>query len=499
MVRALYVILSLFILGSCAQIGTLTGGSKDETAPIIVHANVPNFSTKVNPTEIQLRFNEFVSLKNPSETVRLVPNDAKVKATLKKKTVKVTLEGALKENTTYSLFLDGAIKDVAEGNDSLYRWVFSTGKDLDSGFQNFRVRDAYRGSVLPNIYIGLFDEVNEQKPRYLGLSDAKGNLNLSYVAAGHYFIKAFVDVNKNGLVEPFEPQDCFFSSQTLHSDTLECKISTPLDNKHIKNFKWIPPGTLRGHVPSEFDLNQIKLNGAAIDFFRPNADSICIFLKDSMATEWVLSSPFDTISFNRSAKDRTTNLVPKGSDLGKNNEWRFEVNDKILSLENTAAWTLMSSIDSLPIPLDSIQFNQNSVRVFFQPLKAEKLKLKIPNHTILGASGNHNQAAQLEFLYATEKDLGTLMVKIDQPLRSGIVIVESNGKEVVRSLCKEGQNVVFKGLLPGEYQLLLISDENNNGSWDPIDLEGKIAPERVKTYRKIPKLRANWEVQVSLE
>jgi hypothetical protein len=499
MVRALYVILSLFALMSCAQIGTLSGGSKDVDAPVVVNANVPNFSTNVTPTYIQLRFNEFVELKNPTETVRLIPNDAVVKATLKKKTVQVVLEGTLKPNTTYSLFFDGAIKDVTEGNDSLYRWVFSTGKDLDSGAQDFRIRDAYKGNAMSGVYVGLFDELTDQKPRYLGLSDSKGTLRLSYVAPGNYYMKAFVDVNKNGQVDAFEPQDGHFTSQTLGKDTLDFRISKPLDKVHVKHLKFIPPGMLRGHLPYGFDLNQIQLNGEKIDSYRPTADSICIFLKDPLATEVVLTTKVDTFSFNRTAKDQKAALIPKGTSLGKNNQWQFEVNDKISSIQNETAWEIRSVQDSLPIQIDSIRYNQNHVFLFFKAVKGEKLKLTLPNNAIQGTSGTYNPLSQLEFVYATEKELGNLLVKIDQSIKAGIVVVEFNGKEIDRSPCTEGQNVVFKGLLPGEYQLLLINDENNNGLWDPIDLEGNISAEPVKMYRKIPKLRANWDVQVSLE
>jgi hypothetical protein len=137
--------------------------------------------------------------------------------------------------------------------------------------------------------------------------------------------------------------------------------------------------------------------------------------------------------------------------------------------------------------------------LFFKAVKGEKLKLTLPNNAIQGTSGTYNPLSQLEFVYATEKELGNLLVKIDQSIKAGIVVVEFNGKEIDRSPCTEGQNLVFKGLLPGEYQLLLINDENNNGLWDPIDLEGNISAEPVKMYRKIPKLRANWDVQVSLE
>ncbi len=46
------------------------------------------------------------------------------KSKLINKTLQLDLESNLAENTTYSLYLNGAVKDITEGNDSLIQMYF---------------------------------------------------------------------------------------------------------------------------------------------------------------------------------------------------------------------------------------------------------------------------------------------------------------------------------------------------------------------------------------
>ena len=49
-------------------------------------------------------------------------------------------------------------------------------------------------------------------------------------------------------------------------------------------------------------------------------------------------------------------------------------------------------------------------------------------------------------------------------------------------------------LTPQPYKLKLIIDKNNNGRWDPVDIENNIPPEPIYYYKDILHLRANWEI-----
>jgi hypothetical protein len=91
MVQRILLGISLLVLFGCAQVGTLTGGGRDVKAPEIISSTPTMGALNINPTLIRLQFDEYIELKNPIETFRLEPADAKITVVLTKKTVMVTL------------------------------------------------------------------------------------------------------------------------------------------------------------------------------------------------------------------------------------------------------------------------------------------------------------------------------------------------------------------------------------------------------------------------
>ena len=54
-------------------------------------------------------------------------------------------------------------------------------------------------------------------------------------------------------------------------------------------------------------------------------------------------------------------------------------------------------------------------------------------------------------------------------------------------------------LLPGEYQIRIIKDANGNGRWDTGNYLKKIQPEEVKYLKAAIIVRANWELNETIE
>ena len=201
MVRSLGLIGLALLLVRCAQVGVLTGGIKDTTAPRIIYSSPANFTKQISPQELSITFDEFVQLNATPATVRIVPSDVVVTAKMSRKTILLTLTGQLKENTTYSIVMNGAIKDVTEGNDSLYTLVFSTGSALDSLKTTVRVSDAFEGRLLKEAMVGLYDSDTALFPRYVGISNAQGEVVLSNLPQRSFYLKAAIDLNKNGIID----------------------------------------------------------------------------------------------------------------------------------------------------------------------------------------------------------------------------------------------------------------------------------------------------------
>ena len=88
-----------------------------------------------------------------------MPSNVTYETKLINKTLTLDLQEDLSPNTTYSLYLNGAVKDLTEGNDTLIQLVFSTGPFLDSNVVNFQVKDAFTNDIQSEITVGLFDSL----------------------------------------------------------------------------------------------------------------------------------------------------------------------------------------------------------------------------------------------------------------------------------------------------------------------------------------------------
>ena len=64
-----------------------------------------------------------------------------------------------------------------------------------------------------------------------------------------------------------------------------------------------------------------------------------------------------------------------------------------------------------------------------------------------------------------------------------------------KKLANSFEPCVFENVRPGEYNLRIIHDMNNNGKWDTGNYLKKIKPEKVVHYNDTIKVRANWVIR----
>lgn len=120
----------LFLLYSCATQGPLGGGKVDDQAPKLLHSNLDSINFKEG--KIQLTFNEYVVLNDPDKNILLQPAHSTMKFSISKKTITISLDSALRENTTYNLIIDGGIADNNAGVPFNFVKTFSTGPYVDT-------------------------------------------------------------------------------------------------------------------------------------------------------------------------------------------------------------------------------------------------------------------------------------------------------------------------------------------------------------------------------
>ncbi|PKQ62845.1 hypothetical protein BZG02_11665 [Labilibaculum filiforme] len=204
---AFYILLGFAIstvLYSCARRGIPTGGPIDHQAPKVILTKPINYATNFKGGKVEIFFDEFVQLKDISETFTISPPlKKKPLVKLKGRSIYVKLEEKLRENTTYTLDFGTGITDNNEGNPlGEYQFVFSTGKQLDSLSIKGKLDNSFNQLPVEKAMVMAYLNTNDSVPysvipSYVAKTDSAGYFQLNNLSAGDYKLFAIVDGNRD--------------------------------------------------------------------------------------------------------------------------------------------------------------------------------------------------------------------------------------------------------------------------------------------------------------
>lgn len=204
------ILLPLLFSPSCANTTTPpSGGKKDTLPPVIIGLNPLPGATNVpvHKTEIAIRFDEYVKVKDPKNIFLSPPLSKAPKYKMRGKTLVVYFEEDLAENTTYTLDLTGAVTDNNEGNlFPGFTLAFSTGDRLDSMVVTGTVRDCNTLQPIKGATVMLYKDLSDSavivsRPDAAVKTDDWGYFSLRNVADTLYRLYAVVDETGNNLYD----------------------------------------------------------------------------------------------------------------------------------------------------------------------------------------------------------------------------------------------------------------------------------------------------------
>lgn len=341
-----------YLLGSCANTTTPPmGGAKDTIPPLLVRVLPDSGSVNfpVKGGQVELRFDEYVVLKEPQKTIFLSPPlDKRVDAKIKGKSILVTFPAQLDSGVTYTLNFGKSIVDNNEGNQyNQYVFPFSTGSYLDSMMCSGTILNA--ATLLPkeDITIAFYKDISDSVlynifPSAFSRSDKFGYFVVRNLEPGPYKVYAFNDINSNNKYDPDNEEVAFLDSlfipgvvlgkdkteliQVDEKDTLVAlgrpsEISLYLfredpAKQFIKESKRLQPKMVyvRFSAP-DADVYSIKLRGVDSTFilreFNLRRDSLLIWLMDT--TKSYTDSLYLTVGYLKS--DSLNNLTPFKEDF----------------------------------------------------------------------------------------------------------------------------------------------------------------------------------------
>lgn len=238
-----FYVLAILLLASCAKMGQPDGGWFDETPPKVIGASPEDKGVNVTSKKINIYFDEYVKIDNPTEKVVVSPPQIEVpEIKTAGKKIQVSLVDSLKPNTTYTIDFSDAISDNNENNPmGNYTYSFSTGEKIDTMEVSGYVLESENLEPIKGILVGLYNDTADSafrtKPMLrVSRTDSRGRFVIKGVAPGSYRIYALQDMDGNYMFSQKSEKIAFSHDIIVPSFKPDTRQDTTwVDSLHIKS------------------------------------------------------------------------------------------------------------------------------------------------------------------------------------------------------------------------------------------------------------------------
>jgi hypothetical protein len=451
------------VITGCANIIPPSGGPKDTLAPVLLSSIPAQRALHMASNKILLTFDEYIQLNEIRKNLLVSPvPKISPSVTSHLKTITIEIKDTLQPNTTYAYNFGKAVTDVNEGNIlKNFTYAFSTGNYIDSLQYSGRVVTASTGkpdsTLFALLHSNLEDSaVEKDRPQYMARLDSAGYFTFKYIKPGIYALYALKDESGTheytSKAQKFafadSPVDLTKSREPLllyaYEDTSNFKkpskpVSTTPPKKDKADKDKVKRLVLSGNIPNgQLDLhNQLVVNFAVPVKYVDTAK--ISFFKDSFVRITDYSVELDSVKKSMTLHYNWTESTPYHLVLQKD------------FAEDTLGEKLLK--------IDTVNFKTKS-EADYGSLRLRFKNLDISRHPIL------------------------LFVQGDKIFLSS---------PIGRSL-----RFYYKLMDPGDYELRILYDTNQNGVWDPGDFWKHRQPEIVVPIRKKLTVKKSWDNDVDI-
>ncbi len=449
---------SLLQMGGCANIVPPSGGPRDSIPPYAVYAKPKDSSTQIAPREILISFNEYITTGSLQEQLIVSPNiknNPLVDQRLNM--LRIRLSDSLEANTTYSFQFGNAVRDVNEGNIAQdFTYVFSTGTSIDTGRLFGKVVLAETGMVDSTLIALLHPVENDSaifkdKPLYYTRVNGAGKFQFNFLPSKDF----------NLFILPNDYNKRYDDSSKLFA-FVDQKVNPASTKDSIQLYAFEASPKAAKKSASTLAAKNVKRESPVLKY--------------------------------------TSNLEGKEKDILSPLYLQFEtpirINDSF-SIRITD--TNFAPIEGLTVTIAQSQAKQ--VELGFPWEENTDYKIIIPQYALRDSLANYLvKADTLRFKTKPATSYGTALIRINgyQQFEQPVLLLLQDQK--VKYSYPITQNVLRIPLLPpGDYQLKILSDKNQNGRWDTGKYFNiKRQPELVRNLNLILTIKANWDNEMNL-
>ena len=437
----------------CAQIGAPTGGPKDTLAPVLTKASPENNKINFTGNKITLSFNEYIELKDLSSNI-LVSPVPKTNPTVgyNLKTVTVKLRDTLQPNTTYSINFGNAIVDIHEGNIMKdFTYTFSTGPFIDSMKFSGKVILAETGKADSTIAVYLYKDavdtsVTSRKPNYIARTDGQGKFTFKNLPAEHFRIYALKD-GDGGKTYNAKTELFAFNDE---------EINTAENVKDVILFAYAEEKPAASSSQRNTGSGQSK----------KEAEKKLRFTSSLSNNQQDLLLPF-SINFGNALKtfDSTKIILA---------DTNFRPFKNVMATLDTSRKNVIINVSWQP--------ETPYIAIVQQDIAEDSLGNKL------------DKTDTLRFTTKKESDYGRLVLRFKNIHLAKHPVIQFLQTDVLKFsfpvTTNEWKNNRF---VPGEYDVRILYDSNNNGNWDPGNYKEKRQPELAIPLPQKIAIKADWD------
>jgi hypothetical protein len=450
------IVFFLFFIGSgCASVVPPSGGPKDSLPPMMIMVDPPNQSTNFSSKKITMAFNEYVELDNPFENMIVSPLPKILPTVTRKlKSVTVKLKDTLESNTTYTINFRNVIKDVNEGNkakDLLY--VVSTGTYFDSLQLSGNVKIARTGKPDSTLTVMLYNNLDDsavvkERPRYVAKLDSSGTFLFRYLAPDTYRIYALKAEGGSYLYTGDEQIFAFADDSIV--------LNGDAQHNPVQLYAYAEKEAEQQQNNNDDEEKRLK--------FTTNLEGQKQDLLQALIITF--ANPLKTFDSTKMQLTTDTTFMPATGQ-----RFSFDSTNRMLTMN--MPWQ------------ESTKYNLILEKDFAADSMGRQL-LKKDTLTFTTKAKNEYGQVKLTFL------------NLDMSIHPVLLLMQSG--KLVNSFPLKNNVLELALINPGEYEMQMLHDNNQNGIWDPgkFFIEHR-QPELVTPIERKLTVKPNWMTEFEVK
>ncbi len=438
--------LSILEMG-CAQIGAPVGGPRDSLPPVLLSAVPENSTINFTGKTIRLTFNEYIQIADIQKNLLVSPTPViNPDVNWKLRDVTIRLRDTMQPNTTYVIDLGNAIQDINENNPYRnYKYVFSTGNYIDSLTFSGNVQIAETGKADSTLIVLLYNDLDDSavlkhKPRFITKLDSSGNFTFTNLAEGTYNAFALKD---EGGQKYYSNKSYVFAF--ADSPVIVKENTTPVN---LLASATEPPATKTTSSSGSSKSKSLQL-----------ATSISGGQQDLL----------------------TPITLTSGTTLATFDSTKIQLTDTLYN--------------AFPGAIYSLDTSRKIITISYPWLENTDYRLLLEEDFVTDSTGlKLAKTDTLIFKSKKESDYGSIKINftnLDKFTNPVLQFVSNN--KVVNSYPLQSGSLNIRLFNPGDYEMRILEDRNQNGVWDPGNYELKLQPEKVLFINQRINIRANWD------